>query len=432
MMKTRLAELELERAELLNRYKPDNYHVVRINDSIAQIKKILADEKEQFHGSIATGKNQNYQKAESDLLVLETDIASYQAKLEELDKQLLEYGAELERLGRLEPELRSLKRNVATNEQTYRLYLTKFEESRVSEAMDAAKMVSVSVIEPAQFPARPLPVNTLLNFFVSLCVGGLAGFGLAFLLEYFDHTLKVPEDVGKMLDLPFIGAIEDLTEKGLPDLKTLAASPSSPPPFEILKGNLKTLASETRTRIFSVCASSDDEGASTIAFNLAASLTKDKGQRVLLVDGNVREPALHSLFNLPMAPGLSDLVLDGADIRQTPRETAIPNLFVLTCGTIPANPIGLFESPRLSEFVATVRADFNWIIVDGAPVNAYPDTAALASKVDATILVVQAETKRAEVALQAKERLEKGGGSILGVVLNRRRFIIPEAIYRRL
>lgn len=431
-LKTKLADLEVQRADLLHRYKPDNFNVVRVNDTIAQIQKMLAEEEERFHGQVTTGANKNYNDAESEIMALETELAALQIKSEEVDKQLIEYGKELERLGRLEPDLRNLQRTVDINEQTYKLYLTKFEESRVSEAMDAAKMVSVSVLEPPTFPRKPVPIRTGLNIFVSLCIGCLAGIGLGFLAEYFDHTLKVPEEIETLIGLTPLGAVEDLPEDEKVDVNTLAASPTAPQYYEILKGNVKTQAAEKQKRILSICAPTPGEGASTVALNLAAALSKDKGQRVLLIDANLRDPSFHASFNLPISAGLSDVILDGADAKRTPRETVIPNLFVLTAGTSPPNPVGLFESPKLVDFVKAVREDFDWIIFDGAAVNSYPETAVLASKVEGTILVVEAENKRAEVALQAKERLEAAGGSILGAILNRRRFVIPEAIYRRL
>jgi len=92
----------------------------------------------------------------------------------------------------------------------------------------------------------------------------------------------------------------------------------------------------------------------------------------------------------------------------------------------------IFESPKLADLIEVLRKEFDWIIFDCAPINLYPDSTVLAPRVDGVVLVIQAENKRAEVAIQAKEHLEQAGAKILGAVLNRRRYIIPEIVYRRL
>jgi capsular exopolysaccharide synthesis family protein len=345
---------------------------------------------------------------------------------------LIEYGQELERLGRLEPQLRALERDVGVKEQNYRLYLTKFEESRVRDAMDAEKMVSVSVIEPATAPIGPIPVNKTLNIFVSICIGGVAGLGLAFLMEYFDHTFKISDDIENNLRVPLLGTIEDLPDREREDLEALAISPKPPPHYEILKANIMMHAEEKGIKALSVCSPTPKEGSSAVAVNLAASFAKENGSRVLLVDANLRHPFLHGSFNLPTAPGFSEVIHEGTNVHEAIKQSVIPNLFVLTSGISLANPMVIFESPKLAEVIEVLRTEFDWVIFDCAPINVYPDSGVLAPRVDGVVLVIQAENKRAEVAIQAKEYVEQAGAKILGAVLNRCRYVIPEIVYRRL
>ena len=430
-LRLRLGELELKRLELENKYKAD-HRVAEINEAIAKVKEMLTEEEERFHGSVTTGASSSYLGMEDSIMELEVDLKALQTKRVELETQLVEYGRELERLGRLEPELEALNRDVWVDEQNYRLYITKFEESRVADAMDAARMVSVSVIEPPEAPLGPVPVNKALNIFVSMCIAGVAGLGLALLIEYFDHTFKVPEDIKDNLRLPLLGTIEDLPDEEREDLEGLAISPKPSSSYQILKSNIMMSAEEKRIKMLSICCPTPKEGSSTVALNLAASLAKENGRRVVLVDANLRQPSLHSNFNLPVSPGFSDVIHDDVNPHEAIKKSVIPNLFVLTSGVSPPNPMVILESPKLVDLIEVLRSEFDWIVFDCAPVNMYPDSVVLASRLDGVVLVVQAENKRAEVAIQAKEHLEGAGAKILGAVLNRRRYIIPEIIYRRL
>lgn len=251
-------------------------------------------------------------------------------------------------------------------------------------------------------------------------------------LEYFDHTFKVPEDIKDNLKVPVLGTIEDVPDEEREDLETLAISPEARPHYEILKSNIMMHAKEKGIKTLSICSPAAKEGSSTVALNLAASLTKDHGSRVVLVDANLRHPFLHSRFNLPTTPGFSDVIHEGTNVHEAIKQSVIPNLFVLTSGISPPNPMVIFESPKFAHLIEVLRREFDWIVFDCAPINIYPDSAVLASRLDGVILVIQAENKRAEVAIQAKEHLEQAGAKILGAVLNRRRHIIPEMVYRRL
>ena len=430
-LKQRLAQLELDKLNFMTKYKPD-HRLVRIDKTIAKIKEMLAEEEKKFHGSVQTGASTTYRRIEDRILDLEVDLEALHRKGVELEAELIEYGQELERLGRLEPQLRALERVVSVNEQNYKLYLTKFEESRVRDAMDAAEMVSVSVIEPATAPLGPIPVSKRLNIFVSMCIGCVAGLGLAFLIEYFDHTFKLSEDIKNNLKVPLLGTIEDIPDEEREDLGALAITPKPPPNYEILKSNIVMHAEDKGIKTLSICSPTAKEGASTVALNLAVAIAKDNGGRVVLVDANLRHPFLHTSFNLPATPGFSDVIHEGTNVHEAIKESVIPNLFVLTSGISPPNPMVVFESPKLVGLIEVLRREFDWIVFDCAPINVYPDSTVLVARLDGVVLVIEAENKRAEVAIRAKEYLEQAGAKLLGAVLNRRRHVIPEIVYRRL
>jgi capsular exopolysaccharide synthesis family protein len=429
-LRGKLANFELKRADLSSRYKSNDHRIVSLDEAIEKVREMLEREEGRFHGSVRTGINSIYSSVEKEILLLEASLESFQAKADEVQKQAIVYGQELDRLSRLEPELLSLERAVSVHEQNYRLYITKFEESRVSDAMDAAKMVSVSIIEPATPPLQPVPAGRALNVLIALCLGGAAGLGLAFLLEYFDHSLKLPEDVEDKLGVRFLGAIEDLPGKKMdPETSAISALPLQ---YQVLKSCVMMFGEEKGTKMLGVCCPTRGEGASTVAVNLAVCLAKDTRMRVALVDANLRHPHVHDILKLPVTKGFAEVVHEDADVDEAINESMIPNLYVMSSGVSPPDPTVVFKSPKMLELIEVLRKEFDWVIFDGASLDNYPDSAVLARRLDGVVLVVQAENRSAEVAIRAKEDLEQAGAKILGVVLNRRRLFIPEFIYRRL
>jgi len=174
------------------------------------------------------------------------------------------------------------------------------------------------------------------------------------------------------------------------------------------------------------------EGNSTVLIQFARTLAAE-GNRVLLVDGNLRVPSLHKAFHLPRENGLTELIFSRSPFRnisQFLKQTTLDNLWVITSGNTFPNPASILESSYLEILIDEVKGHFDWILFDSPPVTSYSDSVALARAVDGVVLVVQAEKTRWEVVQEIQGRLEHGGGRILGVVLNKRRFHIPNWLYK--
>jgi capsular exopolysaccharide synthesis family protein len=217
--------------------------------------------------------------------------------------------------------------------------------------------------------------------------------------------------------------------------ETLAVSPRSPIYYQTIKSRVVMCAEEAGVKVLTLCSATPEEGCSTVLMNLGAALVKDIECRVVLVDANFRHPSLHSSFNLTAKPGFSDVIQDGTDVLEATKESVISNLFVLTSGVTIENPMSVFESGRLKDMIEVLRKEFDWVIFDCAPTKYFPDSSVLTRQLSGemgVVLVVRAEHKHAEIAAQAKEDMERAGGKVLGAVLNRQRYIIPELVYRRL
>jgi capsular exopolysaccharide synthesis family protein len=189
-----------------------------------------------------------------------------------------------------------------------------------------------------------------------------------------------------------------------------------------VKGSAKTL-------LFS--SPKEGEGNSTILINFVISLARD-GEKVIVVDGNVRNPSLHERLNLERKPGLTDLVLGEVTLKDVLRETRFNNLLAITCGMPLSNPSAILGSKSLEVYIEEMKAHGDWVVFDSPAINSFNDAAVLAGKVDGVVMVIQAEKTRWEVAQKAKERIESGNGRILGAVLNDRRYHIPGWLYRTL
>jgi len=171
-------------------------------------------------------------------------------------------------------------------------------------------------------------------------------------------------------------------------------------------------------------------GNTTTAALLATTLAQGKKSqsRVLIVDSNFRTPSLNFVFNVSNNGGFSETVSNGMLFDVNIQPTSRSNLFVLTSGQISIVPSEVFEGESIDHLVTQLKQKFNFIIFDAAPALEFPDSYALAPKVDGIILVVESEKTLVVDAQRAKRDLERAGGRILGVVLNRHKDYTPAAL----
>jgi protein-tyrosine kinase len=202
-------------------------------------------------------------------------------------------------------------------------------------------------------------------------------------------------------------------------------------PYEDLKTNLLTRYPDGSIKTILFAGTAHGDGTSKTIINFAATLASDSQLKVLLIDVNLRTPSLHAVFRIDPIPGLSDLVANnGRGAR--PIKVGPGNLHVIPCGGPHSGPATLFGSNRFDQFLKRMRESYDFVVLDAPPIQGSSDCRVLCAKVDGVVLVIEAGKTRQHVALNAKRHLEEAGGKLLGVVLNRRRYYIPEFIYRRL
>jgi len=180
--------------------------------------------------------------------------------------------------------------------------------------------------------------------------------------------------------------------------------------------------------VFSAC--NQGEGASTMALNFALAFAENSGAKAVLIDGDLRSPVLHKHFNVRREDGLVELIEGDTTLQKALVPIKSPQFYFIPSGKSVEKPVVLFESDRFASLLAEVRTQFDLLIFDSSPLIRYPETNILASRLDGLIMVLQAESTKWEVAQAAKDAAERAGASILGAILNKKQFFIPEKIYR--
>nr|PZN11336.1 MAG: capsular biosynthesis protein [Caldicoprobacter oshimai] len=197
------------------------------------------------------------------------------------------------------------------------------------------------------------------------------------------------------------------------------ADPKSPvaEAYRILRTNIEFSSTDRKIKVILVTSSGPAEGKSTTAANTAIAMA-DANRRVLLIDCDLRKPAIHRMFGLVNIKGLTNILVEGIEYSDITNVTDVENLEIITSGPKPPNPAELLGSRRMKEFLDRVREDYDVVIIDAPPVLPVTDAAVLSQYVDGVILVAGYGVTTFEAAAQAKASLQKVNARILGVVLN--------------
>jgi capsular exopolysaccharide synthesis family protein len=201
--------------------------------------------------------------------------------------------------------------------------------------------------------------------------------------------------------------------------------------YQKLRRRLAPSPNHPAIKAVMVAATTHGEGATTTSAILASMLARSGHSKILLVDANLRTPALDGVFNEAESPeGLTDVIVSDKPIETAIYQTNFSNLFLLPVGRPHSSPSYLFDGDPISSLLTTLKERFDFIIFDGAPLDGYSESFFLASKVDGVILVVEAERTKKQVVKKIKKELEWGPINLLGVVLNKKKNYIPAVIER--
>ncbi len=317
-----------------------------------------------------------------------------------------------------ETELVRLQDQLVQYQNSYSALLSSYSAIGLAEANSSA---TVTVISPAAVPRTPIRPRILSSTLVAAILGAVAGAGLAFLLEYLDDTVKTPEDL-QPAGLGAIGVVQRVHGNGrqnespifaINQPKSLAAEA-----YRTLRTNLQFSSLDIPLRSLVVTSAVATEGKTTTAANLAVVMAQ-AGNRIVLVDGDLRRPSAHKLFNLPNGTGLTTaLVEDPQALNGYLQETEIENLRVLTAGPIPPNPQELLGSHRMRDLLRRLEEEADMVVLDTPPTLVVSDANVLAARASGVLMVVNTGRTRRAAVRQAVDGLRKVGANVLGCVLN--------------
>jgi capsular exopolysaccharide synthesis family protein len=199
-----------------------------------------------------------------------------------------------------------------------------------------------------------------------------------------------------------------------------------------LQNRLLSRYPQKPVRTILVTGTSHGAGVTSTVTKFAQSMAKAGNRKILVVDANLKMPSLHQRYHIDPGDGVSDLLANNGSNVFNFRRVGRGNLYVFACGRKYESGKCSFNSRRFDTFLNFAREKFDCTVLDSAPITGSSGSQAICAKVDGVLLVLEAGRTRKQVAIRAKKELEEAGGKLLGVVLNKRRYFIPDWIYRRL
>jgi len=422
-LKSKLNDLLFKKQTLLIDYTEQHPQVLEIKD---QIKTLVREARKE----LVSRKNQLEKEEE----LLDSQIGSLKNQNLNLPEKAL--------------QMVRLQREVGIQEALYSQLKTKHQETLIKES---GKIEEVTIVRPATVPS--VPINIPSKFMIvatGIVMGLIIGMVFVFVAETLDTSIGTIEDVEELLGVSVLGVIpfwgkdekkegsekrDSYTNKIVKDLIThFEPSSLAAEAFRSLRTNLQFMGNEMNGHTFLVTSSFVQEGKTVNASNLALSMAQ-AGNRVLLVEADLRKPNIHREFGLNREPGITDYVLGNfnwtdivntitdvmvgvfeiEDILKTP---GMDNLNIIAAGAIPTSPSEILRSARFREFIDKAREKYNFIIIDAPPILPVADATDMAGMVDGVIMVYKAGEISRGVVRRAKMTLDNVNAKVLGVILN--------------
>jgi len=295
-----------------------------------------------------------------------------------------------------------------------------------SENIDVAlpKSTMVQIVDPAEEGLRPVRPNKPLNIALGIVIGLVVGVGLAFFIEYLDTSVKTIDDVERALQSPVLGVIPQnvglLIEEG-------AESPHAEA-YRVLRTNLLFSRKDDKLNSIAVVSAGAGEGKSTTVFNLA-SVFAQSGQRVLIVDSDLRRPTLHKMLHVTNSIGLTNYLLKQNTLEEVIQTTKVPSMDFLASGKLPSSSLGILSSAQMKDLIGELKQRYDFVFFDSPPIMGVSDASILASEVDMTLQVIQYRRYPQPMNIRAKQLIEKVGGNLVGIVLNNINMSQDESYY---
>jgi capsular exopolysaccharide synthesis family protein len=357
---------------------------------------------------IINGIKVRVEEDKANLEIIETNEAAIKTERNELARKYQPYysaKAQLETLRRERDLLQT------------RLMVEETEQEQPNENI-------VIVRDPGRPEKRPVSPKSTVIIPLGVIVGLVVGLGLAFFIEYLDTSVKTIDDVERALQAPVLGVIPQNVGVILDEGRE---SPHAEA-YRVLRTNLLFSRKNENWNTISVLSGGAGEGKSTTLFNLATIFAQN-GQRVLVVDSDLRRPTLHKVLHVSNTMGLTDFLLKQRSLDEVIQKTKVPTMDFLASGKLPSSSMSILGSPQMKETIQELKRRYDFIFFDSPPLLGISDASVLASEMDMVLQVIQYRRYPQPMTLRAKQMILKVGGNLVGIVLNNINMSQDESYY---
>ncbi len=412
-------DLELaEETDLVKKQRIMQVYSDQLN-TIQEIKKAKIKEIEKVIDLASTPEKKEIVNR---LFLNDVEQITLENKINLLMKSLNKLNSQLSKLPEINLEIAKLQREKSTNEKLYMALEEKFQET---EIIERTRVSDAYILDPGT--DSPVLVRPKRNRIISMGIvlGILLGIGFALVRNYFDRTIKNPEQIEKLG-----GTIL----AWIPTIDGLKSQPGSPARGFVVANNTSSNAKESfkalRTRVqfakleggglktILVTSSLPGEGKTLVSLNLAGSFALND-KKTLVIDCDLRKPRVHQVFEVDKHPGLTDYLFDRNSLEDVIRPTSVKNLSFITSGTIPPNPSELLGSQKMKDLLKEMNEKYDIVIIDSPPIVSVTDSEILFNVVDGTILIGKAQQTDIELFMKTYAKLyNMNSHNFLGGVLN--------------
>jgi polysaccharide biosynthesis transport protein len=286
------------------------------------------------------------------------------------------------------------------------------------------KTMIVEIIDHATANNEAVRPRKSFNIGIGIVIGLVVGVALAFFIEYLDTSVKTIDDVERTLQAPVLGVIPQnvgfLLEEG-------AESPHAEA-YRVLRTNLLFSRKDDKLNTIAIVSAGAGEGKSTTVINLATVFAQN-GNRVIIVDSDLRRPTLHKILQVTNSIGLTNYLLKQNSLEEVIQTTSLPTLDFMASGKLPSSSMGVLSSSQMRNLISELKQRYDFVFFDSPPIMGVSDASILASEVDLTMQVIQYRRYPQPMNIRAKQMIEKVGGNLLGIVLNNINMSQDESYY---
>jgi capsular exopolysaccharide synthesis family protein len=386
--------------KLLSDFGPDYPPVQAIRAQLAELNRQISQETSRITRTVSGDVARQYREAVANESKLAARVEQLKSGVVDLRRRSIQYNI--------------FQRDVDTNRALYDALLQRYKEVGIAGGVGTN---NISIIDRALVSNNPVKPNLKFNILVALLTGTFLGALAALLLEQLDESAVLSHDFQSKLGLPLLGGVPKLKSGDAFELLADPGSGISEAYLSVLT-SVQFSTSHGTPRTLLVTSTQPGEGKSTTAFALAQSLAK-LGKQVLLVDADMRNPSIHKSMGIANGGGLSNLLIGDGTIVQHVVASSLPNLWVITSGTIPPNAAELLAGTSLQEVLDVALEHYDHVIFDAPPVLGLADAPLLARAVEATVFVVESGRTRTSQARQALRRLTTVRAPLIGAVLTK-------------